>query len=92
MANIIPAARIRAFPVVIAGHTGPAGGPTGATGPSGVTGAFGGPTGDVGPTGPTGSIGGFVEAPINTLAYGRMDATWTRVLAVNNDVLDGGNF
>ena len=36
--------------------------------------------------------GGFPEAPENHLAYGRMDAAWTRVLAISNDILDGGNF
>jgi hypothetical protein len=35
---------------------------------------------------------GFPEAPIDTLAYGRQDAGWTRVLAITNDILDGGNF
>jgi hypothetical protein len=62
MANIIPAAPVKAFPVVIAGHTGS----TGVTGPAGVTGSTG-PTGGTGPagtatatgaTGPTGAFGG----------------------------------
>jgi len=70
MVNVIPAAPVQAFPVVIAGPTGstgstgpggPAGGPTGATGATGA-GAFTGPTGatgqsGVGSTGPTGATG-----------------------------------
>lgn len=67
MVNVIPAAPVQAFPVVIAGSTGatgmtgpggPAGGPTGPTG----AGAFTGPTGStgapgIGGTGPTGATG-----------------------------------
>jgi hypothetical protein len=36
--------------------------------------------------------GGIPEAPMDHLSYGRMDADWTRVLAINGDLLDGGNF
>lgn len=42
-----------------------------------------------------GSGGGIEEAPINTddpHSWGRQNAAWTRVLAVSNDTLDGGNF
>ncbi|HEX6825740.1 MAG TPA: hypothetical protein VF077_05420 [Nitrospiraceae bacterium] len=47
-------ADIAAYPVVvIGGHTGPSGGPTGPSGPTGVM----GPTGGLGPTGFTGSTG-----------------------------------
>ena len=45
MATVIPAAPVKAFPVVIAGLTGP-------TGPTNFDGA--GPPGPIGPTGPTG--------------------------------------
>jgi hypothetical protein len=61
VANVIPAAPVKAFPVVIAGSTGT----TGPTGPSGFIGTTGttGPTGPpgfattTGATGPTGSAG-----------------------------------
>lgn len=98
MTNRTPAALVKAFPVVIAGRTGPAGpagGPTGPAGPSGPQGIPGGPTGPLGPTGATGLQGAgaeFPEAPINSLAYGRLNANWARVLAITNDVLDGGNY
>jgi phage gp45-like len=32
------------------------------------------------------------EAPMNSQAFGRVNAGWTQVLAVSGDVLDGGNF
>lgn len=71
MVNVIPAAPVKAFPVVIAGSTGATGitgatgvtgstGPTGGTGPAGTATATGatGPTGAFGgPTGPTGASG-----------------------------------
>jgi len=69
MASILPAARIAAFPVVIAGHTGPPGipgGPTGGTGPTGATGPLGGPTGDTGPTGVTGPGNTGPTGPLGT--------------------------
>ena len=50
MTNIIPAAPVKAFPVVIAGSTGA----TGVTGPTGAAGFLGG-TGPTGSTGPEGS-------------------------------------
>jgi hypothetical protein len=34
----------------------------------------------------------FPDAPINNIAYGRYNATWTPVLMLSNDILDGGNF
>jgi hypothetical protein len=40
----------------------------------------------------SGSGGGLPEAPVDTLAYGRKDAGWTRVLAITGDIFDGGNF
>lgn len=49
-----PQAPVTAYPIVVlAGPTGPSGGPTGSTGPTGITGAgaFTGPTGRTGPTG-----------------------------------------
>lgn len=66
MVNVIPAAPVKAFPVVVAGSTGAtgstgpggaAGGPTGPTGLSGPTGPAGGPTGPIGPIGPIGPSG-----------------------------------
>jgi hypothetical protein len=36
--------------------------------------------------------GGISDAPIDGLAYGRQDASWSRVLAITGDLLDGGNF
>jgi len=36
--------------------------------------------------------GGIPEAPVDTLAYGRKDASWIRVLMASGDVVDGGNF
>lgn len=62
MVNVIPAAPVKAFPVVIAGSTG-ATGITGATGTGGPTGPSGlqGPAGTAtatGATGPTGALGG----------------------------------
>lgn len=60
--TITPAAPVMARPVVVvSGHTGPSGGPTGPTGELGPTGAPGpasviGPTGPFG-TGPTGQLG-----------------------------------
>jgi hypothetical protein len=36
--------------------------------------------------------GGIPEAPLSSQTYGRINATWARVLAINNDILDGGNF
>jgi hypothetical protein len=39
-----------------------------------------------------GGPGSFPEAPIDSTSYGRMNAGWTRVLAITGDVLDGGNF
>jgi hypothetical protein len=63
--NVIPAAPIKAFPVVIAGSTGATGitGPTGTmgrTGPTGITGPAGVATntGATGPSGPAGLPGG----------------------------------
>jgi hypothetical protein len=39
-----------------------------------------------------GGGGGIPEAPADGLSYGRLNFTWVRVLAMANDVLDGGNF
>jgi hypothetical protein len=79
MTTIIPAAPVKAFPVVIAGHTGA----TGLTGPTGTAGFLGGtgPTGSTGPagtatttgaTGPTGPAAGPTGA---TGATGRTGPT-----------------
>lgn len=38
------------------------------------------------------SGGGIPEAPTDGPAYGRQMAAWARVIAANNDVVDGGNF
>jgi hypothetical protein len=35
---------------------------------------------------------GFAEAPMDHLTYGRVDAAWSRVLAITEDLLDAGNF
>jgi hypothetical protein len=51
-----------------------------------------GPAGPAGPQGNPGPPGGIGEAPADSLAYGRLNAAWQRVLAISNDVLDGGNF
>jgi hypothetical protein len=40
----------------------------------------------------TTGIGGIAEAPSDALAYGRRSAAWVRVLAITDDVCDGGNF
>lgn len=72
MVNVIPAAPIKAFPVVVAGSTGATGitGPTGVGGP-GPTGAAGPPgfASNTGATGPTGSAGlpGGPTGPTGTL-------------------------
>ena len=66
-----PQAPVTAYPIVVlAGPTGPSGGPTGSTGPTGITGAgaFTGPTGRTGPTGssftgPTGLAATGVTGP-----------------------------
>jgi hypothetical protein len=29
---------------------------------------------------------------MNSLTYGRVNGVWDRVLAINNDTLDGGSF
>jgi hypothetical protein len=39
-----------------------------------------------------GGGGGIPEAPITGQTYGRINASWARVLAITGDVLDGGNF
>jgi hypothetical protein len=39
-----------------------------------------------------GSGGGLPEAPVDGFAYGRRLASWNRVLAATNDIVDGGNF
>jgi hypothetical protein len=58
MATVIPAAPVKAFPVVIVGGTGGGGaGPTGATGPTGPVGSGTGGAGGTGPTGLTGATG-----------------------------------
>jgi hypothetical protein len=44
------------------------------------------------PPGSGGTGGGIPEAPIDSTTYGRMNSVWARVLAIANDVLDGGNF
>jgi len=36
--------------------------------------------------------GGIEEAPADDLTYGRMNATWNRAVAADNDIMDGGNF
>ena len=36
--------------------------------------------------------GGISEAPSDSKSYGRMNTAWTRVLAITNDIVDGGNF
>jgi hypothetical protein len=69
-------------PVAVNVNTGNLGGP-GPPGPAG-------PAGPAGPPGPQGPL--FPDAPINSLAYGRNDAAWVRVLAITNDILDAGNF
>ena len=35
---------------------------------------------------------GIPDAPIDNVGYGRYNATWTPVLMLDNDLLDGGNF
>jgi Collagen triple helix repeat (20 copies) len=72
-------------------------GPPGPRGPQGPMGVHGnpGPPGPQGPEGPPGEmqvVGGVPEAPTNSVAYGRYNTTWTAVLRVSNDVIDGGNF
>jgi hypothetical protein len=67
MVNFVPAAKISAFPVVIAGNTGPAGSPGGPTGPTGMTGAIGLPGG---PTGPTGVAGVGTTGPTGPFGIG----------------------
>ena len=47
-------------------------------------------TGVISSTG--GSGGGLPEAPLDGFAYGRQLASWNRVLAATDDVVDGGNF
>ena len=42
--------------------------------------------------GGAGGAGITDDAPSNGTTYGRMNAAWTRVLAITGDVLDGGNF
>jgi len=90
------------------GPTGPAGTATatGATGPTGPVAGPTGPVGPTGPAGPTtistdtpnmarlGSDGRLfvLDATSDSLAYGRLNQNWARVLAVSNDVLDGGNY
>jgi hypothetical protein len=32
------------------------------------------------------------EAPLDNFTYGRQSASWTQVLMVSGDILDGGNF
>jgi len=32
------------------------------------------------------------DAPANSTSYGRKNSTWSPVLALDGDVLDGGNF
>lgn len=39
-----------------------------------------------------GGGGGIPDAPTDGVTYGRKDAIWNATLALNNDVLDGGNF
>jgi Phage protein Gp138 N-terminal domain len=51
-----------------------------------------GPQGPPGPPGTGGSGGGIAEAPLDGVAYGRQNATWTHVLMATNDIVDGGNF
>jgi hypothetical protein len=69
MTQNIPAPIMAQPVVVIGGHTGPSGGPTGVTGPPGPTGEQGltgppGPTG-IGPTGPAGHTGpGAFTGPV----------------------------
>ena len=36
--------------------------------------------------------GGIEEAPLDDVTYGRRNAGWNPALALDNDVLDGGNF
>jgi hypothetical protein len=43
-------------------------------------------------TGGSGPGGGISEAPINGVAHGRVNASWTPVLKITGDILDGGNF
>ena len=76
------------------GPPGIPGGPPGPTGPAGPAGPTGpaGPAGPEGPEGPPGTGGGIAEAPSDSLAYGRLNAAWARVLAITGDVLDGGNY
>jgi hypothetical protein len=46
----------------------------------------------MGTPGAGGSGGGISEAPTDGITYGRKDMVWNPTLALNNDVLDGGNF
>ena len=39
-----------------------------------------------------GGGGGIPDAPTDGVTYGRKDAAWNASLALNNDILDGGNF
>lgn len=63
----------------------------GAQGPPGPAGPAG-PAGPPGPPGGGGNGGDFPEAPLDGDTYGRQMATWNRVLAANDDTIDGGNF
>ena len=69
------------------GDTGPTGpvGPTGPTGSTGETGATGstGATGPIGPTGPQGPQGIIEDAPDDGIIYGRSDADWVPVAALD---------
>lgn len=40
----------------------------------------------------SGTGGGIPEAPTDNVGYGRYNATWTPVLRITGDVLDGGSF
>jgi hypothetical protein len=63
-------------------------GPQGVPGPQGPPGA----TGPQGPPGTAGSGGGIPEAPQDSVAYGRINASWIRVVMSSGDVVDGGNY
>jgi len=39
-----------------------------------------------------GGTPGFPDAPADGVTYGRLDQHWNPALALNNDILDGGNF
>lgn len=84
MAGPVPAAPIAAFPVVVAGNTGPTGpsqGPTGNTGPTGSTGNTG-PMGITGPSGagsPPGGLDTQVQFNDGGAFGGDADLTWDKV-------------